>query len=306
MVKIGAMYMGGPFTPKTFGQRAEAAGFDSLWAGDHVLHYVDGLTTLGCFAGCTDHIELGTAVIVAPFRPAAVVAKGLMTAAFIAGRQIMAGIGPGGDVAREFDVTGATISERGAYTDEALDVISRLWTGEPVTYDGRWNRFAKATLLAAPVPGGGAELVPRPAIWIGGRSEASLRRTVRFGSGYIPYLISPAQLKDRVGRLRELAEKAGRDPDEIAIACCSFLVPAASTKSAIEIGLPKVGFNFITAENMAEFYVLGSKSECVDKIGEYIEAGATHVVLGCHPGPEHQLDAYFEAMSEIMPAVRAR
>ena len=303
MVKIGAMYMGGQFTPGTFGRAVEAAGFDSLWAGDHVLHYVDGLTTLGCFAGCTQSIQLGTSVIVAPFRSPAVLAKALMTASWIADRQIVAGIGPGGDVLKEFQVTGANFKTRGAYTDEALQVMQLLWSGQKVSFNGRFSRFDDVQMHRA---GNRSdhESVRTPEIWIGGRSEAALRRTVRFGSGYLPYLISPEQLKERVSRLRELADEAGRAFDEITVACTTFVVPAASHAHAIELGRNAVGFNAVTAENMERYYVLGSVAECVDRIHEYIEAGASHVVLGCHGGQDRQLECFLESAAGILPALR--
>ena len=302
MVKIGAMYMGGRFTPKAFGQAVERAGFDSLWAGDHVLHYVDGLTTLGCFAGCTDRIPLGTSVIVAPFRSPATLAKALMTASWIADRPVIAGIGPGGDVAKEFEVTGADLNARGAYTNEALEVMQLLWSGEKVSFRGRFSSFEQVQMFRAANRTDRDE-VRVPEIWIGGRSEASLRRTVRYGAGYLPYLISPEQLRERAARLRELADEAGRPFDEITIACTTFLIPAQSKREAMEIGHPAVGFNFVTPENMGHYYLLGSVAECVDKLHEYIEAGATHIVLGCHGGPERQLESFIESASQIRAAV---
>src|SRR6478609_7061785 len=83
-VQIGAQCMGDPGGPKAFAVRAEAAGFDSVWCGDHVGHIVDGLTALGCFAGATERITIGVNVIVVPYRPAAIVAKALSTIALVA------------------------------------------------------------------------------------------------------------------------------------------------------------------------------------------------------------------------------
>jgi len=128
---------------------------------------------------------------------------------------------------------------------------------------------------------------------------------VRYGTGYLPYLISPEQLRERVGRLKEIADEAGRPFSEITIACTTFLIPAESKARAIEIGHPRVGFNFVTPENMGRYYVLGSAAECVDKIGEYLDAGATHVVLGCHGGQERQLERFIECTAEILPTLRS-
>ena len=66
------MYMGGDgITVKEFAVAAEAAGFDSVWTGDHLAHYVDGIASLGIVAGCTERVTVGSNVLVAPFRPAA-------------------------------------------------------------------------------------------------------------------------------------------------------------------------------------------------------------------------------------------
>ncbi len=296
MIKLGAMYMGGAVRPKEFALAVEKAGFHSLWAGDHILHYVDGIATLGCFAGCTDRIELGTSVIVVPFRPPAVTAKGILTAGWIAGREIIAGFGPGGDVPKEFDVCGANIKERGAYTDEALEVMSLLWRCNEVSFEGRWSSFTNVRMQPADAP--------KPKIWIGGRSEASLRRAVAYGSGYIPYLVGPEQLARRVARLRKIAETEDRNLDGFTVACATFMIPAKSVDEAVAIGQSNVGFQNVTPERMAAFYILGNRQDRLARVQQYIEAGATHVVLGCAPGRADQLERFVEAGQELIDDLR--
>lgn len=305
MVSIGAMYEGGEFTPKQFGIAVEQAGFDSLWAGDRVLFYLDGIATLGCFAGCTEKIALGTSIIVAPMRPAAVMAKGLMSASWMAQRQIIAGIGPGGDEPKDFEVTGADIHSRGAYTDEAIEVMKLLWSGKPVSYSGRWNKFsdAKMELTAARGHRSPPETAA-PQIWIGGRSKAALRRTVTYAQGYLPYYLGPAQLKDRIAKLKEMAGEVGRDPSEITIGVVTFLLPAKSRKEAIQTVLRETEHRNLSADSIANHFLLGGAQECVDRIGEYIDAGAQHIVIGSSTGAQHQLDGYLEIGTKILAAVR--
>ena len=202
MIEIGAMYMGGDgITVKEFAVAAEAAGFDSVWTGDHLAHYVDGIASLGIVAGCTERVTIGTNVLVAPFRPAAVVAKALLTTAQSARRRVVMGVGPGGDVPIELAMAGADSATRGRYTDEALDVIAGLWSGRPFSYAGRWNRFDEVVM--EPVAG------PRPDVWIGGRSPAALRRAVRRGHGYNPYLVSPEQVAERYAALQDGRRRGG-------------------------------------------------------------------------------------------------
>jgi len=305
MIEVGAMYMGGAASPKEFGQAIEAAGFDSLWAGDHILHYVDGVATLGIFAGATSKIPLGTSVIVAPFRPGAVIAKAVLTASWAAKRQITVGIGPGGDVPLEFAVVGNDPKVRGAWTNEAVEIMQLFWgaKGQPVSYEGRFAKFQNAVMDRG---GNHTYDGPAPKIWAGGRSEASLKRTVKYASGYLPYLIDPRQLKDRVARLKQLCDEADRDFSEITIAVTTFMVPGRSIDEAADATGARGGFQNVDRERLKRFYALGSVADCMSRIEEYVEAGATTVVLGCAPGygGAEQLQRFLAHADEIVPRAR--
>ena len=169
-MKVGVQYQRSDGGLADFARRAEDAGFDSVCCGDHVGHLYDGIAALGCLAGATRSITVGLNMLVAPYRPAAVMAKALATVAQMAPGRVVAGFGVGGEFPGEFLATGADLHARGAYTDEALDVILQLWQGEPVTHHGRFAHLERFTLAPKPQP--------RPEVWIGGRSEAALRRAV--------------------------------------------------------------------------------------------------------------------------------
>jgi alkanesulfonate monooxygenase SsuD/methylene tetrahydromethanopterin reductase-like flavin-dependent oxidoreductase (luciferase family) len=190
-VRIGTQYMGDSGGPKAFARRAEDAGFDSVWCGDHVGHLVDGIAALGCFAGATERITIGVDLLVVPYRPAAVIAKGLATIASVASGRVVAGFGVGGEFPEQFAATGAELRTRGAYTEDALDVVRRLWRGAPLHHRSRWAHFDGFTLEPAPGPG------PRPT----GVGRRPLRRRAPTGGarrdGYVPYLVSPRQFERR-------------------------------------------------------------------------------------------------------------
>jgi alkanesulfonate monooxygenase SsuD/methylene tetrahydromethanopterin reductase-like flavin-dependent oxidoreductase (luciferase family) len=296
-VEIGAMYMGGDgITVKDFGRAAESVGFDSVWTGDHLAHYVDGIASLGILAGCTDRVTIGSNVIVVPFRPAAVVAKGLLTTIVSARRRVIMGVGPGGDVPIEFELAGADMATRGRYTDEALDVIAGLWRGEPFSYGGEWNRFADVVM--APATG------PRPEVWVGGRSAASLRRAVLRGSGYNPYLVSPDQVADRYLALRELAAELGVALDGFDFAATTFYVPGSDPDHALDRGMDHDGFRGVSAEHMRRTYLLGGVDDLRRGVDAYLAAGVRHLVIGCAPGAPDQLDAYMTTTSALLADLR--
>jgi alkanesulfonate monooxygenase SsuD/methylene tetrahydromethanopterin reductase-like flavin-dependent oxidoreductase (luciferase family) len=297
MVEIGAMYMGGSFSPKSFAIAVESAGFDSVWCGDHMLHYIDGIATLGCYAGCTERITIGTNVIVAPFRPAVVAAKGLITAAATAARRTIIGVGVGGEFPLEFQATGADMHVRGAYTDEALVVMQRLWSGQEVSFRGHWTQFEGFRM--EPV------VSPPPEVWVGGRSEAALRRALRHASGYAPYLMSPEQLRGRVERLRKMAVENGRSLEHFTIACTLFFVPGRSVEEALataSAGTTALGG--LTPERMRSYYLLGDDEACIARLQQYIDAGAAHLILGCAPGHTRQLEEFIAASRRLLAMIR--
>jgi len=295
-MRIGLQYLGGALSPKIFATAAEAAGFDSVWCGDHLGHYVDGISTLGCFAGCTDSIVIGSDVIIAPLRPAVVTAKALSTIARLAGPRLIAGIGVGGDFPGEFEAAGASLKQRGAFTDEFLGLLPALLSGEPVTFDGRFTRLRDFRIVPPAQPN---------AIWVGGRSDAALRRTVRHGDGYLGYLLSPEGLAKRVSALAGFAAEETPAAGFPQIACNLFLFPARSVDEALEAALSSdMGLSGATGDFLRRTFLLGDEHSIVSRLREYLDVGLDHLILGCPPGDERELRAFLDRAAGLLPAVR--
>jgi len=122
-----------------FAERAEALGFDSLWAGEHVLFHTETVSATVLLAGLaarTGRIRLGTAIYLLPLRHPVLAAKDLATLDHVAGGRLVVGVGVGGEYPREFAACGVPLGERGARTDEALALLRRLWREERVTAAG--------------------------------------------------------------------------------------------------------------------------------------------------------------------------
>lgn len=303
-VQFGAFYVGenhepadGPvFGVTDFAAGIEAVGFDSVWCGDHVVSHQDGLTMLGALAAATKRVAIGTAINVMPLRPPAITAKGILTAAVVAeGRQTVMGAGPGGDVPADFAATGADLTTRGAFTDEALDVIRLLWSGERVTYKGRWNQLENVKI--DPLPS-----IP-PKIFVGGRSDAALRRSLRVGDGYLPYLVDPEQAKSRFERLVEMNDH-GRSLATFTFGLTTFLVAGDTVESATDHAISGIGFRDVDRSRLQRFYLLGNTETVVDRLREYVRSGATHILIGCNQGNPRQLDSYLETMAEVLAHIR--
>jgi probable F420-dependent oxidoreductase len=191
---------------------AEARGADSLWVSHHVLHvgfvrerlgtlpYHDPLVTLAVVATATTRARLGVSVLVIPYLHPMPTAKTLATIDRASGGRLVLGVGVGG-LRVEHDAIGQVpFEQRGRYADEFLDVLHRLWSGEPSSYAGEFFTFEDVQQFPLPVRPGGLP------IFVGGSSDAAFRRAVRHGDGFHAIGLDPddcARLRSRLDAARE-------------------------------------------------------------------------------------------------------
>ena len=165
---------------------AEEAGADDLWVSDHVILpagserppevFHDPLTVLTWAAAATRSAGLGTSVLVAPYRHPVALARSLASLDALSGGRVICGIASGW-MEFEFRALGVPFRERGARTDETIDVCRRLWSGAG-DYTWRGERVEGVALQPGPARAGG------PPVWVGGNSDAGIRRAVRLGDGW--------------------------------------------------------------------------------------------------------------------------
>ena len=191
---------------------AEALGYDSVWANDLVVvpaahvagaNVIEPLITLASLIHRAPRLRLGTSVLVLPQRNAVLVAKQAAALDLLSGGRLILGVGIGHREA-EFAFLGANFAHRAAVTDEAIEVLQTLWREPEASYQGRFHRIDAALMLPKPVRGG-------PPIWVGGESPGAVRRAVRYGSAWLPFLIGLDDFRARVATLRGLARE-GRCP----------------------------------------------------------------------------------------------
>src|SRR5712671_673887 len=155
---------------RDFAQRAETQGFEALWVVEHLLTarglygtaWLSPLETLSFAAGCTEKIALATGILIAALRNPVFVAKEIASLQYLSGGRFELGIGVGWD-AHEYEVAGVPLKERGRRTDEILDILEKLLTGEPVTHHGRYYHFEDVA-IDPPLPN-------RPPFWVAGGSK---------------------------------------------------------------------------------------------------------------------------------------
>jgi len=179
-------------------------GWDSQYDYRHAFH--EPFALFAFCAAVTRRIELATGVLILPQRQTTLVAKQAAEVDVLSGGRLRLGIGVGWNPV-EFEALGENIHDRGKRVEEQLEVMRLLWTRELVTYVGRWHRVPDAGIKPLPVQR------PIP-VWMGGESEAVLRRAARLADGWITlqtFRPGPAA-QQIIDRLHGLVRDAGRDP----------------------------------------------------------------------------------------------
>jgi probable F420-dependent oxidoreductase len=276
-------------------ERAEAAGFDSVWLGEHhnsILLYPAPLVGLAAIAARTRRVRLGTGVLLLPlYHPLAVAEEAAMVDVISRGRLIL-GVGAG-YAPEEFAAFDVSIKERGSRLDEAVPLIHRLWTEDAVNHEGRHYRIGGATLHPRPVQR------PRPPIWFAGWVDAALRRAGRLGDAWLGG--PSAKLDELAGCVRmyrEAMKIAGRDGGTGEVALMRYVFVAESLERAREIAgaafirsfeatyfrwphpVVKRPAGELTIAGLSEGrIILGDPASCVRQIERFqTELGMTHLI----------------------------
>jgi probable F420-dependent oxidoreductase len=183
---------------------AEQMGYDDVWLTEH--HFCDDghapsiLPLAAAVAVRTKRIRIGTGVLLLPLHHPVRVAEDGATIDILSSGRFELGVGVGYRPI-EFDGLGVARSERGSRTDEGLEIIRRLWSGETLTFRGRHFQLDAIAIDPPPVQS-------PPPIWVGGFAPASARRAARFGDGYI----GTGSMRGAIARYRKALVALGRDP----------------------------------------------------------------------------------------------
>ncbi len=194
---------------------AEALGYDSVWANDHVIaprsqagvgHIIEPLITLTSLVEVVPRMRLGTSVLVLPQRNAVVVAKQAAALDVLSRGRLILGVGVGW-LEEEFRLLGADFERRGAVMDEVITAMRALWREPSESVQGSFYGFSDPVFEPKPVHGS----VP---VWIGGNTPAAVRRAALLGDAWIPFCIGLEAFREGVERLRSSVR--GRDTPTIA------------------------------------------------------------------------------------------
>lgn len=270
-----------------YAEASEAAGLDSIWLSDHIVTRnptLDITCLFAMIAARTKRVKMGPSVLTLPARHPVHVAKTYASLDYLSGGRMVMAVGSGSDL-RDLAASGVPAQDRGKRLDEGIAVLRRLWTESHVTHHGQFYHFDDVTIEPRPRKGS-------LDIWIGGKSDAILKRVARLGDGWFPALTSPAEFQRDMAKLVAFGEEYGRaiNPREAGVLLlthvCEDRDAAWRTVEPALRGLP------IAPEDVAARCVVGPAAECRERLQRFIEAGCSKFVLrpACPPA---------EVMSQI-------
>jgi probable F420-dependent oxidoreductase len=281
---------------------AEALGYDFVSTGEHVFFYGpigNGLISMAAAAGATKRIKLMTTITLVPLYPPALLAKLAAALDVVSGGRLHLGVGVGGEYPKEFEAVGVAVSERGARTDEALEVLRRLWTEDDVHFEGRFTRLPGVTL--APKP----RQKPHPPLWISGRSDAAVRRCARFGSGWLPYMYTPEMVRSSLEKIDGMMRDAGR-AEPVRPGLFIFVAVHEDRDEGIRMATERLSaqYNQDFSKRVGRYALAGTPEDCVARLREYVDAGARTIILNSACPMQYIEQNERLLAEEVLPALR--
>ncbi len=240
----------------------EEGGIDSIWQSDQVIASrpsPEPLALAAMVAGATQRLKFGMNAVVLGFRDPVVFARQCATIDYLSEGRFLPVVGVGAANSPGWRATGRSPRGRGARANEALEIITRLWTGEEVSFEGEHYRLEGAVISPTPVQS------PLP-LWIGGSSKAAIARTLRFGSGWLAGLQTLEEACETAATIRRAAEEAGQH------------IPldhyGATVLYRIETGAGA------KADDLPEspLLVAGDADDVIERIDAYVAGGITKFV----------------------------
>lgn len=286
---------------------SEDAGFDFVGAGEHVFRdnrpgsTQIALSALATAAGATSHIRLLTSVVIVPLHHPVMLAKEATIVDAASGGRLTLGVGVGGEFPGEWDALDIPIKERGARTNESIELMKRLWSEEDVTHDGRFFSCRGITLYPSSPQAGG------PPLWVGGRAEPGMKRAAKYGDGWLPYLFRPSHYARSVETLGNMLVEAGRNTDGFGWGLHLMTALGETREEAVATATAglEAGYNYDgDYSELAERYcLLGTPDECVEQLKAFEEAGARDILLSWL-APASRISEQIEvAGREILPCL---
>jgi len=279
----------------------EAGGIDSIWQTDRLVSRVpilECMTALAAIAGRTKRIKFGVNVVSVAMREPLLLAKQCATLDMLSSGRLLPGFGIGSPRGPEWTAMHLDPTTRGRRTDEALEIIARLWSGEKLDYAGKYFQLTGAQIAPLPVQ-------PDLPMWIGGSSDAAVRRTAKYGTGWQSGAETPETVGKVIAAIKTAVVAAGRSIDEDHYGAAL----AYRFGSWEDPGMARLAeaYETRTGRDAREAFAIGDADLIMSRLTEYVDAGACKFIL--RPVAQGDVEMYGQTkrlVEEILPRMAAR
>ena len=276
-VAIGLGLMDFPFKTGTDYWRwvdlCEAGGVDSLWQTDRLISkqpILECMATMGALAGRTRRLRFGMNVVSLALRDPVLLAKQCATIDVLSEGRLLPAFGIGSPLGPEWQALDIDTKTRGKRTDESLEIIARLWREDSVDFAGRHYRLTGASISPKPVQ-------PDLPMWIGGSSEAAIRRTAKYGTGWQGGGETLEDAGRVVAAIKKAVDEAGRSIDEDHYGASFpfyFGVPGDGVVTGAMAAYAKR-----TGKDAARYFAIGDAQTILGRVREYVGVGIEKFIL---------------------------
>lgn len=277
-VSVGLGIADFPFSSaKTFWQWVELCeeqGIDSLWQTDRLVSrqpFLECISTMAAIAGATERIKFGMNICSVALRDPLVTAKQCATIDYLSNGRLLPAFGVGSGDAPDWQATGRSFKGVGKKVDEALEIISRLWTEDSVTFDGEHYQYSNAHISPRPVQ-------KRFPLWIGGSSRPAIRRTAQFGTGWQAGRETPAEVAPVITAIKEAAVKMGRSIDHDHFGSGFFYRFGRWNEPCVETRVAAYTTR-TPPRDLKQSWAVGDAKDILSRLQEFLDAGVYKFVL---------------------------
>ncbi|MGH7048692.1 MAG: LLM class flavin-dependent oxidoreductase [Stellaceae bacterium] len=279
----------------------ETGGIDSLWQTDRMVSrepILECMSVMAALAGRSRRLKFGVNVLSLAFRDPVLLAKQCATIDVLSEGRLLPAFGIGSPLAPEWRTLNLDTQTRGRKTDEGLEIIRRLWSEESVDFEGVHYQLSGASISPKPVQ-------PDLPMWIGGSSQAAIRRTARFGTGWQAGAETPEDIGAVVASIGAAAIATGRPIDD----------DHYGTGIAFRFGRPdEAGLEPLfeayrrrTGRDPQKYFAIGDAAAIVERITRYVEAGISKFILRpVAKGDAEMMSQTRRLVDEVLPLVAAR
>jgi probable F420-dependent oxidoreductase len=278
----------------------EAGGIDSIWQTDRLVSktpILECMTVMAALAGRTRRLRFGMNVVSLALRDPVLLAKQCATIDVLSEGRLLPAFGIGSPLGPEWTALDIDTKTRGRRTDESLEIIARLWREESVDFQGRHYKLAGASISPKPVQ-------PDLPMWIGGSSDAAVRRTAKYGTGWQGGGETIEDAIRTVAAIKKALPEAGRSIDEDHYGA-SFPYYFGAPSDPV-VGRAMDAYAKRTGRDPKRQFAVGDASTILDRVGEYVAGGVQKFIL--RPiGPGEQVLAQTKLLIEqVLPQVGTR